>query len=396
MDASKAHLTTSTQNSGVSAPNRRAHFRREPPHRRHEMRSRLGALVAAGAAAVLLLAPETARADSESCAYDICYVACVAEVGAFLDGCLFCDFPEGNCEHVDCLAQFGGCIPEEICNVLHDEMIASTCNEMAQAGCIQGTIDDGFCADADGDGAATDEDCDDGNAEIHPGAIEACDGLDNDCDGDIDEDFTGDADLDGTLDCIDPCPFDNPDDTDFDGVCDSADVCPGGDDAIDGDSDGVADFCDACPLDNPDDTDGDGTCDSDEICPRGDDDLDQDEDGIPDACDPCPADADDSCGGTTGGETDTTGNGSSSSGAPSETTGGPSEPDDDGRSSSGTDQPVDEPVPSSDATSSTGDAADADMPSGSSGCSVSAASAPGRGLAVGLSLLLLGRIRRRR
>ena len=40
--------------------------------------------------------------------------------------------------------------------------------------------------DADGDGFS-DDDCDDGDAATHPGALEACDGRDNNCDGAIDE-----------------------------------------------------------------------------------------------------------------------------------------------------------------------------------------------------------------
>lgn len=43
------------------------------------------------------------------------------------------------------------------------------------------------CKDADGDGVIAALDCDDGNANIYPGAIEICDGVDNNCSGTADE-----------------------------------------------------------------------------------------------------------------------------------------------------------------------------------------------------------------
>lgn len=43
------------------------------------------------------------------------------------------------------------------------------------------------CADADADGVVAARDCDDHNAKVHPGAIELCDGVDNNCDGLVDE-----------------------------------------------------------------------------------------------------------------------------------------------------------------------------------------------------------------
>ncbi|MBN2799393.1 MAG: hypothetical protein JXX28_09625 [Deltaproteobacteria bacterium] len=57
--------------------------------------------------------------------------------------------------------------------------------------------------DLDGDTVSPPEDCDDLNAAAHPGAEERCDGVDNDCDGNIDNDavdaltFYADLDQDG-------------------------------------------------------------------------------------------------------------------------------------------------------------------------------------------------------
>ncbi len=55
--------------------------------------------------------------------------------------------------------------------------------------------------DEDGDGYLSDEDCDDLDASVRPGVPEVCDGIDNDCDGEVDDgiDITWyvDADEDG-------------------------------------------------------------------------------------------------------------------------------------------------------------------------------------------------------
>ena len=158
-------------------------------------------------------------------------------------------------------------------------------------------------------------DCDDSNDTVFPGAVEMCDGVDNDCDAlvdDADDDFDPtsspawylDADDDGYGEpgtawvicnpgpgwVLDDTDCDDTDPTTYPGapwVLDGADHdCDGVPDDTDTDGDGLADVEElelgSDPL-NPD-TDGDGLGDGDEIRVWDTDlfDPDGDDDGLPD------------------------------------------------------------------------------------------------------------------
>ncbi len=105
--------------------------------------------------------------------------------------------------------------------------------------------------DADSDGFAACQECDDADPDVNPDAAEVCDGIDDDCDGTIDQDavdaetwyadFDGDgySDLESAVaDCEPPAGFQEATDDD----CDDGDIAvhPGADDIPD---DGVDQDC---------------------------------------------------------------------------------------------------------------------------------------------------------
>ena len=153
--------------------------------------------------------------------------------------------------------------------------------------------------DADGDGYDSDahggDDCDDGDPAVHPGAMEVCNGLDDDCDPVTDE--VADLDVDGYSICAGDCDDDesavNPGAVEVcNGLDDDCD--PMSDENSDGDGDGISICGGDCDDDDgttylgaPEQCDGvDNDCDGHDggpgpDCDDGDPDVHPDAEEIP-------------------------------------------------------------------------------------------------------------------
>ncbi len=192
------------------------------------------------------------------------------------DDGLFCNGFE-RCVNGSCVGgQIPGC----------DDGIDSTvdgCDEEADA-CVH------TCVDMDGDGhlssdCAGGDDCDDEDAGVHPGAEEACNLEDDDCDGIVAEDVDRDGHMSAAM-----CASAGGDDCDDEdaGVHPGApEICDGRDDDCDGSTDDEAD------------TDGDGHVEVDCASSPGGDDCDDEDAGVhpgaPETCNGVDDDCTDGC-----------------------------------------------------------------------------------------------------
>ena len=185
-----------------------------------------------------------------------------------LDGFNECD--DGDCDDTDLTINPAA---EEVCDAIDQD--------------CDGVIDNGFDIDEDGvttcgeDGVLTteDDDCDDENELVSPDLQEVCDGIDNDCDGLVDE--VEDLDGDGFTNCDGDCNDEN--DQVFPGA---EEVCDGEDSDCDGkvptdETDDDEDGANECADGDCDDTDGSINPDAEEVCDDG---IDQDCDGEDSVC----------------------------------------------------------------------------------------------------------------
>ncbi|MGB0591224.1 MAG: thrombospondin type 3 repeat-containing protein [Myxococcota bacterium] len=159
-------------------------------------------------------------------------------------------FPDLNNDQIaDCLSPEldGDTVPDDIDNCPLDWNLDQLDTDEDGDG-------DACDLDDDGDEDPDETDCAPLNPMVFTDATETCNGVDDDCDDETDEDFA-DANDDGIADCLD-------DDDDGDNVPDEEDNCPFDWNAqqLDTDGDNQGDACD-------DDDDGDGDLDADDCEP---------------------------------------------------------------------------------------------------------------------------------
>ena len=140
----------------------------------------------------------------------------------------------------------------------------------------EGNTDANDEVDNDLDGFRNCEECDDNSSDTFPGAIELCDGQDNDCNGVVPADEL-DLDADTFAVCDGDCNEDLVD-TNGDGIIDGPTIYPGAPEVCDG----LDNDCDLQPEigSEDDDTDGQSICGGD--CNDSDDTV---YDGAPELCD---------------------------------------------------------------------------------------------------------------
>ena len=182
-------------------------------------------------------------ADGLICIRGTCSAFCLSE--ADCDNGVSCEQPIFRGEEVgicSCIDQDGdGVCAADDCDDSNDRLGISEperCGDGVDNNC-DGSVDEGCetCEDSDGDGYCLGElDCDDRDASTHTNAAERCgDGVDNNCNGVIDEDCDGciDADGDGFCGNIDDCADDQ-----FGVNPNASEICG---DGLDNNCDGVID-----------------------------------------------------------------------------------------------------------------------------------------------------------